>query len=435
MNKIFVIIKREFVTRVRKKSFIVMTILGPILFAALMVVPVWLATSDLSEQRVIQVVDQSGLFQGKFAESSSFKFQYIEEALDSAKENVSREDIYGLLYIPDLNIYEPSGITFFSRKSPSLDIVHSIQSTLSRELEDIKIGRSGIEKDLLERLKTNVNIETINLTNEGEKKGSAEINTVVGFITSFILYFFIFIYGAQVMRGVIEEKTNRIVEVIISSVKPFQLLLGKIIGVASVGLAQFLLWVILTTAIYTGIGGFFNLSSRFQGMNQAVVSENGMAQNPMPENMADIMQSIASLDIPLILFSFLFYFLGGYFLYGALFAAVGSAADNDTDTQQFMLPITIPLIFSIMSLNVVLKDPDGSFAIWLSMIPFTSPVIMMMRIPFGVPFYQLLLSMLLLVGGFLFTTWVAGKIYRIGILVHGSKVNYKILGKWIMMKN
>lgn len=433
MNKIFAIIQREFITRVRKKSFIIMTILGPILFAGIMVVPIWLATQDISDQKVIQVIDNSGLFEDKFQTNNEIRFEYVESHLEAAKEDLSNDELDGLLYIPELNVDDPDGITLFSSKSPSLEVVKSIKNTLNGEIRELKVKQMGLDRQVLDNLKTNVDIETISMTSDGEKKASAEINTIVGFVGGFILYFFIFIYGAQVMRGVIEEKTSRIVEIIISSVRPFQLMMGKIIGVASVGLAQFLLWIILTTIIYGFISNTFGINRFDQIQNQEIMAETEQQIETM-DGLSGALQSIESINIPLILISFVIYFMGGYFLYGALFAAVGSAADNETDTQQFMLPITIPLIFSIMMLNAVLKDPDGSLAFWLSMVPFTSPVIMMMRLPFGVPFWELSLSIFLLVLGFVGTTWMAGKIYRIGILIHGSKVNYKVLGKWILMK-
>mgnify|MGYP002395439421 CR=1 FL=1 len=410
-----------------------MTILGPILFAGIMVVPIWLATQDISDQKVIQVIDNSGLFEDKFQTNNEIRFEYVESHLEAAKEDLSNDELDGLLYIPELNVDDPDGITLFSSKSPSLEVVKSIKNTLNGEIRELKVKQMGLDRQVLDNLKTNVDIETISMTSDGEKKASAEINTIVGFVGGFILYFFIFIYGAQVMRGVIEEKTSRIVEIIISSVRPFQLMMGKIIGVASVGLAQFLLWIILTTIIYGFISNTFGINRFDQIQNQEIMAETEQQIETM-DGLSGALQSIESINIPLILISFVIYFMGGYFLYGALFAAVGSAADNETDTQQFMLPITIPLIFSIMMLNAVLKDPDGSLAFWLSMVPFTSPVIMMMRLPFGVPFWELSLSIFLLVLGFVGTTWMAGKIYRIGILIHGSKVNYKVLGKWILMK-
>lgn len=432
MNKIFLIISREYLTRVRKKSFIVMTIVGPLLFAALMVLPTWLATRG-SDQKVIEVLDESGNFKGKFQDSESFAFTYISDDLESAKGRVPGSKSAGLLYIPKLDVDNPQGIVFYSPSNPSMTTVRSIERTIKNEIEEIKLLKSGIDKETLASLKSSVSVNTINLSATGEEKeSSSAAASIAGYASSLLIYFFIFLYGAQIMRGVIEEKTNRILEVIISSVKPFQLMVGKIVGVAAVGLTQFVLWILLTFAVATAVTSIFGIeSSSSQAEMMAAAGEQGAS----PNEIASIMASVKSINFPLLLATFLFYFLGGYLLYGALFAAVGSAVDSDADSQQFMFPITIPLILSIMVLGAVLNEPDGTLAFWMSMIPFTSPIVMMMRVPFGVPAWQLALSMVLLVGGFLFTSWVAGRIYRIGVLMHGTKVNYKVLAKWFAMKN
>jgi ABC-2 type transport system permease protein len=238
-------------------------------------------------------------------------------------------------------------------------------------------------------------------------------------------------YGIQVMRGVIEEKSNRIIEVIISSVRPFQLMMGKIIGVGAVGLTQFLLWAVLSMAIYTGVYQYY--MGDIPKNDEVVMMGNQMGQTAQPEA-SEIFKKIETINFPLIIGSFIFYFLAAYMFYGSLFAAMGSAVDNDSDAQQFQLPVTIPLIFSVIILTAIIREPHGTLAFWTSLIPFTSPVIMMMRIPFDPPAWQIVLSMILLVLGFIFTTWIASRIYRIGILMHGGKINYKILAKWLFMK-
>lgn len=428
MHKIGLIISREYLTRVRKKSFIVMTIIGPLLFAALIIVPTWLASQD-GEQRVIEVLDDSGNFEGKFQDTESLVFEYISGDLDTAKERVPNENTFGLLYIPAIDIDQPTGISLYTLSNPSIVMVKTIEGTIRNEVEEIKLTKSGIDKETLASLKADITVDTISLSTSGEEKASSSgAASVAGYVGSFLIYFFIFYYGAQIMRGVIEEKTNRILEVIISSVRPMQLMLGKIIGVAAVGLTQFVLWVMLTFVISSVVASTF-------GIDATASPQMAQAQDVPMEEIDNIMASLTSLNFPLILGVFLFYFLGGYLMYGALFAAVGSAVDSDADSQQFMFPITIPLIFSIVVLGAVLKDPDGSLAFWMSMIPLTSPVVMMMRTPFGVPEWQLALSMVLLIGGFLFTSWVAGRIYRVGILMHGTKVNYKTLAKWFVLKN
>ena len=433
MSKIGLIIQREYWTRVRKRSFLIMTLLGPLLFAAIVIVPAWLSSRDSGGEKVIAVIDESGLLGDDLQESSadgSIRYEHVKLSLDEAKADLPKDDRYGLLYIPRIDIYDPQGINFLSEGSPSMNLQRSIERTLKEQLRELRLEEANISPETLAQLNTNVSINTVNLTDGGqEQQGSADVASGVGYVSAFLIYMFIFLYGAQVMRGVIEEKTNRIVEIIISSVRPFQLMMGKIIGVASVGLTQFLLWIVLTLLIATTALQFF-------ADEREPISPEEMAQQ-MPDQAAQleavsgVMQAIDTVNVPLILGCFVFYFLGGYLLYSALFAAVGSAADNDTDTQQFMLPVAAPLIFSIVTLAGILNEPNGSLAVWMSMIPFTSPVTMMMRVPFGVPTWQLIASMVLLVLGFVGTTWVAAKIYRIGILTYGSKVSYKTLGKWL----
>jgi ABC-2 type transport system permease protein len=278
------------------------------------------------------------------------------------------------------------------------------------------------------------------------KKTSSGFTTGIGFIAGFLIYMFIFIYGAQVMRGVMEEKTSRIVEVIISSVKPFELMLGKIIGVALVGLTQFLLWVVLTTCIYTVVTAtLFKGESTEKKVEQLIQSRTPAAMQMMEMDSSSVSQNnwavevtdaINNTNFPFIIAMFIFYFLGGYLLYSALFAAIGAAVDSETDTQQFMLPITIPLIVSFIMVQYVILNPHGNIAFWFSMIPFTSPIIMMVRIPFGMEnhYGEVALSMMCLIAGFIFTTWLAGRIYRTGILMYGKKVNYRELARWLFYK-
>ncbi|MFC2125604.1 ABC transporter permease [Bacteroidota bacterium] len=432
MNKTGLIIKREYVTRVRKRSFIIMSILGPLLFALIWIIPIWLATRE-GDEKIIKVLDESGLFQEKLDDEGSIKFEYISSNLDNAKSDIRQSGYYGLLYIPDIDIDEPDGIIFFAESNPSIEVIGTLERKLKFEIEDIKLKRSELDKETIDGLKARVNIKSINMTDSGEKAGSAGVATIVGYVSALLIYFFIFFYGIMILRGVIEEKTNRIIEVIVSSVKPIQLMMGKIIGVGAVGLTQFLIWVFFTALITNGLGAYFGVS-RYADPSKTEIVESKEDISEEDEFLTEILSSIESIDIPKLLIAFLIYFLGAYLLYGALFAAVGSAVDNDTDAQQFQLPITIPLIFSIVVLGAILKDPHGSLAFWLSMIPLTSPVIMMMRMPFGVPTWELMLSIAFLALGFLFATWLAARIYRIGILIHGTKVNYRTLWKWLWLK-
>jgi ABC-2 type transport system permease protein len=430
MNKIGLIISREYLTRVKKKSFIIMSIVGPLLFGLIFVIPIWLASRE-GDEKIVEVLDESGYFRGKFEGTGSVSFVYLDDSIDEAKEALKSKGNYGLLYIPSIDLDDPKGIIFFGEKNPSIEVQSSLERFIKNEIEEIKLNESGIDKEKLDKIKTNISISVINMTEKGEKEGDVTTALIVGYAAALMIYFFIFLYGVQTLRGVIEEKTSRIVEVIISSVKPFQLMMGKIIGIGAVGLTQFLIWVVLTFAISQIAMSLYGIDMSATGQMEMVQGDQMAANEEMPE----IISRISTINFPLLLGTFLFYFIGGYFFYGSLFAGVGSAVDNDSDAQQFQLPITIPLIFSIIILSAIIRDPHGDLAFWTSIIPFTSPVVMMMRIPFGPPAWQIVLSMISLVLGFLGTTWLAGRVYRVGILMHGTKVNYKILAKWFMMKN
>ncbi len=440
MNNIGLIIAREYLSRVRKKSFIIMTILAPLIFGGFVFIVGWTAAKG-SDTKSIQVVDESGLFADVFVDSDKDEFDYTTNQLEDAKAKVLLGDYDGLLYIPKMDVDDPKGVMYYAPNNPSIGMVSGLSHKIEAEIENIKLRRSGLDKEVLESLKADVDISTINLGESGDEKESSSIGaTAVGYVAAFLIYMFIFVYGAMCMRGVVEEKTSRIIEVVISSVKPFQLMMGKVIGIASVGLTQFVLWIILTITISSVAGiAFMDTKAQLDKQQTEQMEAMEIPQADLPQNDPNIMDKLTdavdSINMPMVVVSFLFYFLAGYLLYGALFAAIGSAVDSDADAQQFMFPVTVPLIFAIIMLSAVLNDPNGTLAFWLSIIPFTSPVIMMMRVPFGVPVWELALSMVLMVGGFLFTIWLASRIYRIGILMHGTKVNYKTLGKWIMMKN
>ncbi|HYG40508.1 MAG TPA: ABC transporter permease [Cytophagales bacterium] len=430
MNKIFLIVKREYLTRVKKKSFLITTFVFPLLMASVWIIPFWLATQP-SEERIIEVVDEDGIFESHYNERSNIKFVHSDLPLEVAKIHFIEEGYSGLLYIPELDLDDPKGITFWSKQAEGYEVQGTIESILENEIERIKLKMAGIDSGILDKSKTDISLETKNFDGNNEKESNTATATWLSIILAFIIYFIIFLYGAQVMRGVVEEKTSRIVEVIISSVKPFQLMLGKILGIAGVAFTQLLLWIILTF----GFGALFiNLSG--EGQKQAVTHQIQDQPTSMEENsmMLKAIQSIETIDFPLILGMFAIYFIGGYLLYSSLFAAIGSAVDSETDSQQFMLPITIPLAISFAVISAIIREPHGALAFWMSMIPLTSPVVMTMRLPFDVPAWQLLLSTCFLIAGFLFTTWFAGRIYRVGILMYGKKVNYKELMRWFFLK-
>ena len=444
MNKIGLIIKREYTTRVRKRSFIVMSILGPILFASLMVVPALVAMSEDQEVKRIAVVDSSHLFMNVIPETEYLKFDYLENVrLNDIKQTYSAGGYYGVLHISHIVAFEPNSVVFYSDKQPNLATKMHISKAMENYVRDQKLKTYEIENldNILKSVKTRINIRTIKITDTGrEKESHTGVAMAVGYIGGFLIYMFIFFFGAQLMRGVIEEKVNRIVEVIVSSVKPFQLMMGKIIGIAMVGLTQFMIWVVTTfllvTMVTTLIFPEMKMTATEQVLSQDIMSSGPVEAIPeaKSEDMDEIMGFLSGLkdiNFALTLGSFIFYFLGGYLLYGALFASIGAAVDNETDTQQFMLPLTIPLILALLVLVNSINNPDSAISFWFSIIPFTSPIVMMGRLPFGVPDWQVGLSMALLVLTFIGMTWLAAKIYRTGILMYGKKTSYKEIAKWI----
>ena len=441
MNKVSLIIKREYVTRVRKKSFIIMTILGPLLFAGIFA-SVFLLNKVDSEKHTIVVVDKSNLFKGKFKNDSRLTFLYQDENVDSLRARSADRGYFGVLFIPASEKIESleKGVVLYSEAQPGFDIIEKIKFTIEKDIKNAKMAAAGVDEKKLDMIRTDVEIQTRDLEN---KETSTGLTTGLGFGAGLLIYMFIFIYGAMVMRGVMEEKMSRIVEVVISSVKPFQLMLGKIIGVALVGLTQFLLWVVLSVGGVAVVSAVFlgdkTEKEKIEAMQQmrpgGGQSQFSMPQQEEPTKGEKFSDAINSINFPAIIISFIFYFLAGYLLYSALFAAIGSAVDSETETQQFMLPVTIPLILAYVVSATVMTNPNGSVAFWFSMIPFTSPVVMMMRIPFGVPYWELGLSMFFLIAGFIFTTWLASKIYRTGILMYGKKVSYAELWKWIRYHN
>ena len=420
MNKIFLIIKREYLVRVKKKSFIIMTILAPLLMAALIVAPVFLADQG-QEKRLIAITEIESSYAKEITDSENINFKIIaKEEGDLIKNNISESPYYAILDIQDTNF------TLYGSQQIGLNIRKSIENQIEKIIERNNLKQAGIDIDILEQAKKNITVKTKIIDNEGKTTASTtEASIGIGFITGILIYMFIFMYGTMVMRGVIEEKTNRIVEIIISSVKPFQLMMGKILGVALVGLTQFFLWILLTVAISAIAELMFidttELTNDVNSIDQSVI-------------LAEFSKLMGGIDLVKIFISFIFFFLFGYLMYSSLFAAVGSAVDAEADTQQFVLPITIPLILAFILIQPVMDNPDGILAFWLSIIPLTSPVIMMVRLPFGVDNWELILSMILLICGFILTTSLAAKIYRTGILMYGKKISYKELWKWLSYK-
>ncbi len=436
MDKILLIIQREYLTRVRKKSFIVMTLVGPVLMAAMILAPVYLGELASGKATKVAVLDETGWFFEKFKDQDKIDFYYVQGDLASEKSKALAKDDF-LLYIPLPELNVPVNAELFGTGQPGLNVRAYIKSVMKNIVETKRLMARGIDPEVIKDIKTEINLVTIKVDETGEEqKSNTEVEVGLAYLAGFMIYFFIFMFGAQVMKGVSEEKSNRIVEVIISSVKPFQLMMGKIIGVALVGLTQFMLWIVLTFIFVGAIqSGLLNsdMASVFQSQ-QAQMTTGSPAGGMDAAAFSQVSDVLNGINFKVMIFSFLFYFLGGYLLYSSLFAAIGGAVDQQADTQQFMMPVSLPLIFAVIASSVVIQQPDSAFSVWMSMIPLTSPIIMMMRIPFGVPYWQIALSFGLLVAGFVFTTWIAAKIYRVGILMYGKKVSYAELWKWIWYK-
>ncbi len=447
MNAFLLVARREFLTRVRKKSFLVMTILGPIFFAALMVVPVLLEESAERTWHIL-VLDNSYLLanEGQIGDVTMDQLDPEKHNLEAALNLSMESDAHdGLLYLPPSETGNPQFIlnnaVLYNKGDLNMSARRSIERFLQKAATSEKLTLLGVDPSVVASAQTEVNIDMLEISQtdglgeEGQQgfateSSDLEIKMVIGFASTFMIYMFIFLYATQIMRGVIEEKTSRIVEVIISSIKPMQLMMGKIIGIASVGMLQFFIWILLTSIFMIAAAASGILSPDLAGVDPEMMG----AEAIDPSTMSLAFGTIQALNLPLILACFLFYFIGGYLMYGALFAAVGAAVDSETDTQQFMLPLTMPMILSFILATRIMQEPGSDLSFWLSIIPFTSPVSMMMRLPFGVPMWEMALSMTLLVLGFLFTTWLAGRIYRIGILTFGKKVTYRDLWRWIRMK-
>ncbi|SHI47332.1 ABC-2 type transport system permease protein [Tangfeifania diversioriginum] len=446
MNKTILILKQEYFKRVKKKSFIILTLLVPLLFVGMFALIILLSVNNDKQERTIAVFDESALFLGELEQDEYTKFHFIpKEEYSELKSDLKNSEFYALLYIPE-NIYSAGTAQLISAKQVPIELTEKIQRRLSQFIEKDKrqkvIDEAGIP-DLDDRLaatQTSVKLNTLKISETGEAtQSSSEVAFIASYAMGFIIYFFVFMYGSMVMRSVMEEKKNRIVEVIISSVKPFQLMAGKIIGTALVGLTQVAIWVVVGMIVLTAMQSFFTPESA-QQMGQSLMESRqsmgpAMNQDAAQSQVTAALEMVGNLNLGLILFTFVFYFLAGYLMYSSLLGAVGAAVDNDEDSQQMVLPITFPLIISIMLLFPIARNPEGPVAFWGSMIPFTSPVAMLARIPYGIPTWELLLSMFLLLLATLGAIWVAAKIYKTGLLMYGKKVNIKELIKWLRYKS
>ncbi|NQX77048.1 ABC transporter permease [Gilvibacter sp.] len=435
MNHLPLIIKREYLNKVKNKSFVVMTFVSPLIMVALIFVVAYLSQLNNESSKTIAVLDETGLFIDKFENTENTKYEILTGvSLDSAKVKVERAEQYGLLYIPKVNSMDQMAdqVTFYSADSPSLLLISKIEDRIGSLATDSRLAEAGMDAEKIRDLRVRVRTNLETFKGEETSKMGSVVKLAFGGIAGYLLFMFIIIYGNMIMRSVIEEKTSRIIEVIISSVKPIQLLLGKIFGTSLAGITQFAVWVVL-------LGVFLSVGSAMLDIDPAQAQS---AQTEMVQQMQDspeaqsemvgLVNEINSLPLMNLVIMFILFFLGGYLMYASLYAAIGAAVDNETDTQQFMLPILMPLILAVyVGVFTVIENPHGTVSQVFSFIPLTSPVVMLMRIPFGVPIWQQILSVVILFATFIGTVWVAAKIYRVGILMYGKKASYKELFKWL----
>lgn len=439
MNKIGLIIKREYLRRVSKKSFLLLTFLTPFVFAAMVFVPLWLSTIKGDDAKQVVVVDNTGKYISLFENTEEYTF--VTESSNSIEEYRKNPDkeVFAFLSITGDLLESPSAATLYSEKQIPMGLKRTIDNTLSEYLKNEKLASYKIDnlKQIIEESKINFNIKTVKWDEDGsEKSTSTEVASLLGMVLTFIIYMFIIMYGAMVMQGVMEEKTNRIIEVMISSVKPFDLMMGKIIGIGFVGLTQVFLWGVLTTVLIFGSLFLFGGSTSPEEIMTAQMTAQGMSQVPAAATGLDVQvaEIINSINFGLIGTCFVIYFIGGYLLYAALFAAIGSALEQQEDTTQFMTPIMLLMAFSLYASIYSMNNPDGPLAFWCSMIPFTSPIVMMVRLPFDIPLWELLLSFGLLFATAILIVWFSAKIYRVGILMYGKKPSIKEMIKWLQYK-
>ncbi len=434
MNKILLVIQREYVTRVLKKSFWISSLLAPVLITAIYAIPIWLAMKD-KEQKQIAIFDQSHLLKSADLQDKELVFTFTNVPEQVYKTQFAKSGYDAFVSIPVDVLANPKGVHIYSSKNIGLNLKESIERLIQNKVRQELMYKAGISAKVYEDTQVDIASETITVSeNGGETSSSSAGAMILAGIMGLILYVTLLLYGSQVMNGVIEEKSNRIIEVIISSVKPYQLMLGKIIGVGLVGLTQFLLWIVLTIGLTQVTGKIYTSKAKAtiavdQGKASADISK-AMQDSPMGE----VTKVLESTNIPLILVAFLFYFFVGYLLYSSLFAAIGSAVESATEAQQFTFIVMIPIILSFLLAQYTMQDPDSTVAFWASIIPFTSPINMMVRLPYGVPVWELVLSMSLLVVGFLACSWISARIYRVGILMYGKKATWKELSKWLFYK-
>ncbi|MCP9198360.1 ABC transporter permease [Gramella sp. GC03-9] len=427
MRNLRLIIHREYLARIRNRTFIVMTFLSPLIFVGMILLIAYLSMLNSTEQKIIGIHDDSGMFASEFKDTKNVQYlDYSGRDLADARQEVLTNEYFGLIHISSAP-GEKTNVEFFGKDTPGFGTIENIEKTISDKLTREQLIDKGIDVSEIDKARAKVNIDIQNFAGERSSKMSNYIKMFFGGAAGYLLMMFIIIYGNMVMRSVIEEKTNRIIEIIVSSVKPIQLLLGKVVGTSLAGITQFVIWVLLGTVLLFGISSFLGIDPLAAQTPASTVVD----QVPQPE-INQLMVDILNLPYASLITFFFIYFISGYFLYSAIYAAIGAAVDSETDTQQFMFPIILPLILGIyVGFFSVVENPHGTVSTIFSIIPLTSPIVMLMRIPFGVPWWEILISIVVLIGTNIAVLWISAKIYRVGILMYGKKPTYKEIYKWL----
>ncbi len=435
MNHLKLIIKREYLTKVKNKSFIIMTFLTPVIMVGVFSLVAYLASINNSTSKEIAILDESGYFSDQFENTENTTYTYLtNQTLEIAKTQSEEQELYGLLYIPKVNNLSELAeqVTFYSEDSPSLSVMNNVEDVIEKEVNILVLKNAGIDAASIQDMRVRVKAHQETYKGQETSELGSIMKLAFGGLAGYLLFMFIIIYGNMIMRSVIEEKTSRIIEVIISSVKPIKLLLGKIIGTSLAGVTQFLMWTILMGVLMTVVPLIFGIDANEMQTPQQQALMQAAGEGGIENGVAQFMMEANNLPLMNLVIMFLLFFIGGYLLYASLYAAIGAAVDSETDTQQFMLPILLPLMLAVyVGIFTVMDNPHGTVAQVFSFIPFTSPVVMLMRIPFGVPIWQQVLSVVILFATFIGTVWFAAKIYRVGILMYGKKASYKELLKWL----
>jgi ABC-2 type transport system permease protein len=428
MNKLLLIVQREFIAKVRNKSFIVMTFLSPLIFLGMSFLIGYLSSINKDEATKIAVYDQGNILKHSLKSDKETAYTDLSAMPFNVAKDTASKSYEGLLFVPKTATIQDlkSKVEFISDESASAEFIFGIEEVVDSILTQDNFKTNNLDISKIEKAKVESTLKLSKYSGDASLKGINEIKIGLGFLFGYLIMMFIIIYGNFVMRSVIEEKTNRIIEIVISSVKPFQLMMGKIIGNSLAGILQFTIWAIVGTSIFFIVSTFFGGETNPEAVKLAAENSGLMSKLPL------YLHELGNLPIATIIISFIFYFIGGYFLYSSLYAAIGAAVDNETDSQQFLLPIIMPLMLGVyIGFFTVANDPHGSVATIFSMIPFTSPIVMLMRIPFGVPTWQIIVSLVLLFATFVGVVWFASKIYRVGILMYGKKPTWKELYKWL----